>query len=298
MELKTISKNEVCSKSHKSRGIIFCFSILATLLIGISNIKAQSVSATIEKLWEEYDVFQGSEKGMKIHVKFSVNNMLNKTGTCNAYFYYKNGLALNDYNQHYYTSDGKVSTGEKYTPSYTNAIYEDLVLFIPYSELHLGDGRHDIKFQIQIFDNNTRSITKSNYREFYINWNQQNKNDTPPTYTQQPTYIQPTQPQTKNYYEGNNDLTVFLKDSYESGKIDNSVSCINYSGRQIEVYISYTRDIYYDTYGNQHIETKEVKFKKCTINSSQSEQRIASGYGGANRHGRIRNLRVEKYIIY
>jgi len=156
-------------KNTNNKGKIFSFLILAITLISIANIKAQVVSAKIEKVWTEYDVYQNEQQGMKIHVNFSVNNMLNKTGQCNAYFYFKNGTALVDYNQRYHTKNGKVCSWYTFTPAHTNCLYDDFVIFMPYEELHLT-GRHDLKFQIEILDYNLRSIAQSNFYDFWVEW--------------------------------------------------------------------------------------------------------------------------------
>lgn len=64
--------------------------ITLVAIIGFGlNIYSQNISAKIEQVWLEYNVYSGNERGMKIHVKFSVNNMLNKSGNVVAYFYFK-----------------------------------------------------------------------------------------------------------------------------------------------------------------------------------------------------------------
>lgn len=107
---------------------------------------------------------------MNIHVKFEVNNMLNLTGNCCVYFYDRKKNPLKDTNQTYSSVDGQVSVGNMYTPNYKNCTYNDFLLFIPYSELHLSVGYHELKFKIQIFDCNTISIASSNFYDFNVNW--------------------------------------------------------------------------------------------------------------------------------
>jgi len=151
--------------------------LLLFTIIFFTNLQGQNSTAKIEQVWQEHNVFGGIEKGMNIHVKFSVNNMLNKQGMVAVYFYFLDGTALKDYNLKYYsTTDGNVAVGENYTPLYTNCSYDNFVLFMPYLELHLSDDVHDLKFRVDIFDNNLRSIARSDYYEFQIDWKQ-------PTYT-------------------------------------------------------------------------------------------------------------------
>ena len=130
-------------------------------------------TAKIENIWQTHDVFQDNERGMNIHIKFSFTDMLNKSGACVAYFYWKtDDSMLIDNNQRYRAANGHVSTGNQFTPNITNGIYNDFVLFIPYAELHLPAGQHDIKFNVIIFDNNAKVIAKSDFQEFKINWGQ------------------------------------------------------------------------------------------------------------------------------
>ena len=107
--------------------------------------------AHVRKVWVDHNQYQDSVKGMRIHVKFEVNNFKGATGTVNAYFYQKDGDPLKDTNGSYYTTSGNVSTwGNNFQPSYVNATYNDYTLFMPYSELHLR-GKHNLKFYIRIF---------------------------------------------------------------------------------------------------------------------------------------------------
>ncbi len=129
------------------------------------NIKqAASVpTAKIESVWVDHNQFQNFQKGMIIHVKFTVDNMKGKKGRCVAYFYYANGTALKDWNNRYCTTDGHVSTGEDFTPSYTNSTYHDFRIFMPYDELHATGA---LKFFIQLFDHRNSGIGESGYTLF------------------------------------------------------------------------------------------------------------------------------------
>jgi hypothetical protein len=110
-------------------------------------------SATIERVWLEHNVFDGyRRKGMRIHIKFSQKNMLGRSGEVAAYFAFENGSDLKDFNGTYRTRDGKVSCGTRFNSKYESSTFEDYVLFMPVEELHLGPGRHSLKFNITIWD--------------------------------------------------------------------------------------------------------------------------------------------------
>ncbi len=136
---------------------------------GKTSSSSTGITGNIEQVWVDHNVYQGNVKGMKIHVKFTVNNMLNKTGRVSAYFHHSNGTALNDYNDSHRTSDGKVSTGTDYKPGYQNCRYEDLTIFMPYDELHCtGKGQYDLKFNCIVWDHKNKEVTRSTYTSFTI----------------------------------------------------------------------------------------------------------------------------------
>lgn len=126
----------------------------------LERIKKTQPNAAIENVWVDHNVMSGLIKGMKIHVKFTVNNMLQKTGACSVYFYFSNGTPLNDYNGNYKTTDGKVAVSMSYKPTYNDAIFNDLWVFMPYTEFHLAKGAHNIQFDVIIYDNNSNQLAR------------------------------------------------------------------------------------------------------------------------------------------
>lgn len=131
------------------------------------------VTGNIEQIWVEHNVAQyiGFQlvSGMKIHVKFTVNNMLHKAGNIQAYFSAQDGNKLIDYNGLYRSPDGQVSVNGSFNPNYQNAIYNDYVLFMPYSELHCGRGTNYLMFHVEVFEKTSgtwRGFASSDYVNF------------------------------------------------------------------------------------------------------------------------------------
>lgn len=125
--------------------------------------------ASIEKVWVDHNVYQNSLKGMRIHVKFTVYNMLNRTGQATVYFYYSNGNALKDINGSYKTTNGNVATHVDFTPNYTSCIFKDLQIFMPYNELHCTNrGRYDLKFFVSIWSDYNVEMKKSDWVNFTL----------------------------------------------------------------------------------------------------------------------------------
>ena len=120
---------------------------------------AQAQQAEILDIWVDHNVFEDGREGMRIHVKFTVDDLQNSEGLCIAYFYFADGRKLSDSNGQYKTTDGQVSVSRSFTPSYVNTIYRDFKLFMPYSELHFsGIGKWDLKFRVRIYSKATASF--------------------------------------------------------------------------------------------------------------------------------------------
>lgn len=131
------------------------------------NSNSARVSGNFRNIWVDYNVTDSyGNKGMRIHIKFDINGMLNRTGQVAAYFYYANGNPLKDTNDSYRTLDGNVATHVNFTPNYENSTFNDLSIFMPSSELHLSQTT-SCYFTISIWDGNTE-VVRSGINSFQI----------------------------------------------------------------------------------------------------------------------------------
>ena len=101
-------------------------------------------SATLDRMWVEYDVTEGGQFGMRVHVKLTVRNMKGVAGYLAIFFERGNGTRLKSYDNLFQSKGEDVATYKKFTPGYDPAVYSDLNAFIPYSELHLTKGEHNL----------------------------------------------------------------------------------------------------------------------------------------------------------
>lgn len=132
---------------------------------------AQKITGEIKDITVEYDVFKDGVKGMKILVDFSVQNMKGIDGSCAVYFYYKDGRTVKDKNQRYYTAAGDAATHTNIKPGYDSTVYTDWEIFMPYNELEVGTGKHELKFYCQIWENSStsvKSVAQSQYYSFTL----------------------------------------------------------------------------------------------------------------------------------
>lgn len=134
------------------------------------NLQAHGVSSFIHNIWVEHNVYRGNEKGLVFHVDFEVENMNGKTGSCACYFYDESGSALKDLDKSHYTADGKVSVGEDFTPTSDKCRFEDLQLFMPYSQFHLNDaGNYRLKCRIILWNHFLDELSEYHWIHFKLN---------------------------------------------------------------------------------------------------------------------------------
>lgn len=102
---------------------------------------------------------RNSKYGMSIKGAFQINNAVSRKCKFVAHFYTSDGAPLKDFNQQYYTPDDNVAVGEDITPKYSVTLCETEI-YIPYEELHLAVGNHNLKVLVSVFDDQGRIIAQ------------------------------------------------------------------------------------------------------------------------------------------
>lgn len=116
--------------------------------------------AIVNKVWIEHNKWSGLTKGMKIHVDFTTYGVIGMQGECVAYFNFSNGQKIMDYNGLYRTTDGQACCVDRFVPPYESSNYNDFVLFMPYTELHLS-GHADCKCNVEVHIGGERAYGES-----------------------------------------------------------------------------------------------------------------------------------------
>jgi hypothetical protein len=130
---------------------------------------ANKITATFKDLWVDYDVYENSQKGMRIHTKFSVENMKSVDGYLAFYFEKKDGERLKSTNTTYRSSSGQLAVYKLITPGYDKTDYNDIAVFIPYSEIQVPSGRNDLKIDADLIYKAGGMIQHLKYYDFWIN---------------------------------------------------------------------------------------------------------------------------------
>lgn len=103
-------------------------------------------NARFDSLWVEFNVKESEQLGMRIHFKFATFNMKDTAASVAVYFLYNNieGGTLKDKNNQYGSASGDVAAYADIKPGFDTAYFNDLSLFMPYSELHLAAGNYQL----------------------------------------------------------------------------------------------------------------------------------------------------------
>lgn len=112
--------------------------------------KDSSMSASLSRMWIEYNVTQGGAKGMLIHVNYKVNGMKGVSSYLALYFAKEGGEKLKSSKTGFMSADGQLALYKEMEPAYDPAVYDDSTLFLPYDEINLGPGKYDLTISVDV----------------------------------------------------------------------------------------------------------------------------------------------------
>jgi len=117
--------------------------------VQIPNIPA---SATIKNMVVSHNIFQSGQSGIQIRLCFTIQHRKGFSCGVLAYFRDEQGNGLVDLNNKFKTSSGHVCVGSSCVPDFEDALFNDYILFLPYAELDQPDGKRNLQFNVQIYD--------------------------------------------------------------------------------------------------------------------------------------------------
>lgn len=130
---------------------------------------SKNPSATFGKMWVDYNVTQSGRKGMRVHLKCNVFDMIGQTGYFVFYFQHKDGTPIKTSNRAFKSNErpGDLALYFEISPGYQNTVYEDISVFMPYDELNLTRGSYDLRMDVDLIEKGTALIQ---HMEFYDFW--------------------------------------------------------------------------------------------------------------------------------
>lgn len=128
-------------------------------------------TAQINYVRIDHNIWEGQIKGMAIHVGFDVQGLAGRAGKISAYFNYWQGGPLRDFDDAYKTEDGHVGVSQDFFPNFEATNYPDVLLFMPYAELHMAPGStSSLMCMVRIWDMSQavpNSLANSAWVQFY-----------------------------------------------------------------------------------------------------------------------------------
>jgi uncharacterized protein YxeA len=146
---------------------ILCLSLFIITVIGIVNatgtpstINFAQPSATMQKMWVDYDVTEDGRTGMLMHIALTVYDMKGREALLGFYFKFNDGNP-DSYIKHpgntnkYHSASGILSVVKTLIPNYDVSVYDDVTVFMPYEEIKLEPGEYDLTIDVQMQNKST-----------------------------------------------------------------------------------------------------------------------------------------------
>ncbi|HUT36127.1 MAG TPA: hypothetical protein VNE39_21745 [Planctomycetota bacterium] len=111
---------------------------------------AAGPSAEVKAIWFTHNVVERGQRGMMINVQFVVSGCVGRDVTVATWFW-REGVPLKDRDGQFAAEDGQVGTSVVGRPMYPVTVYNDCRLFMPYGQLHMARGAHNIQVTAGIF---------------------------------------------------------------------------------------------------------------------------------------------------
>ncbi|MEZ5345388.1 MAG: hypothetical protein R2681_07530 [Pyrinomonadaceae bacterium] len=165
-------KNEFITQQIQQRGITFRVSNeieselrragASTTLINAAKAKESKTtpvrvinpnappSAEFEKLWVDYNVTENGRKGMRIHAKFTLRNLKDESLNLTVRIEREDGDPLKNDKTEFRNKGGQLAVFKALKPGFVAAVYEDQSVFIPYDEMIIEPGKHNLKIDADI----------------------------------------------------------------------------------------------------------------------------------------------------
>jgi hypothetical protein len=123
--------------------------------------------AVFDKMWVDYGVTEGGLKGMRIHAKLKTYNLKDVRCYLKIIFEKDNGERLVAKNT-LFADDrtGAVTLFSELTPGYATAVYNDVSVFMPYSELGLPKGEYKLRMHADLTYPDGGLIKHLNFHRF------------------------------------------------------------------------------------------------------------------------------------
>ncbi len=124
-----------------------------------------AISATVKRVWIDYNITQNKRRGMLIHVNFEVVGLKSVDSKLTVRVRRDNDTFLLSESS-YSNANGELEVSFSMKPGYATTVYEDADIFLPYDEIILRKGSWDLKLDIDLNYEDGTLIDHIAYHEF------------------------------------------------------------------------------------------------------------------------------------
>lgn len=115
----------------------------------------------------DYNVTENGRKGMRMTVNFTVTGLKDKDSYVAIHIQTRDGDPLPANPGDYRDVQGNLAVFQTLKPDYDETLYKDLKLFLPYDEIDLPAGRHELKMDVDLLDGKGVAIEHLAYNDFW-----------------------------------------------------------------------------------------------------------------------------------
>ncbi len=124
-------------------------------------------SVKLGRMWIDYDVTQDGQKGMLVHTKATLNNLRGRNLQLALVVQKADGGKITARpNSRNRSVNGSLTFYKDIVPRYDSAVFHDIKVFIPYSEIVLGAGVHKLRLHTDIISPDGKFNLHVNYYPF------------------------------------------------------------------------------------------------------------------------------------
>lgn len=124
------------------------------------------VTATVNRVWVDYDVTENRKKGMRIHINFEVTGLKGIDSKVTVRVRNENDEFLSSESADYANGNGELELTFEMRPNYPTTVYKDAAIFLPYEELILRKGVWNLKLDIDLGYKSGELIQHLEFHEF------------------------------------------------------------------------------------------------------------------------------------
>jgi len=125
----------------------------------------KEISAVVNRVWVDYDVFENKRKGMRIHINFEVTGLKGVDSKLAVRVQKENGDFLMT-DSSYSNSEGQLQVEFAMKPGYPTSVYKDADVFLPYDEIILRKGVWNLSLDIDLNYDDGELIEHLNSHDF------------------------------------------------------------------------------------------------------------------------------------